>query len=254
MSYFNIFGYVPYRFGDETTVELFQNISLYADIIDQVKNNSVFYNRYYIQDRERPDQLSFKLYRTTSYYWTFYLLNDHLRSQGWPLTNESVVRKAELIYPNYTLTTRTNLRNQTVSNTTIFKVGQTVTGAISLARGVIVNRNLDLGQIIVEMIQDDPSSPKFFRANENVFSTGDYGTEFILVDYVSREHLAAHHYENGDGEIVDIDPTVGPGELLTEVTNLDRYIAGNEDIRLIKVIRPSVIRDVTNAFKEAIQS
>ena len=65
---------------------------------------------------------------------------------------------------------------------------------------------------------------------------------------------AANHYENASKEIVDIDPRVGPGAGITEVTWLDRLIDLNDELRQIRVIRNSDIREVSEAFKSAIRS
>ena len=69
---------------------------------------------------------------------------------------------------------------------------------------------------------------------------------------ISAQHLSAPHYENASGEVVDIDPTSGPGGLLTEVTFLDRMNNQNDELKQIKIIKPSLINDITNAFREAV--
>ena len=73
MSYFKYFPKVPYKFGNETSQDTFENISVYADIIDQIKNDVAAYEEYYILPGERPDQVSLKLYDTPNYHWTFFL-------------------------------------------------------------------------------------------------------------------------------------------------------------------------------------
>ena len=70
----------------------------------------------------------------------------------------------------------------------------------------------------------------------------------------SKEHLAAHHYINAANEIVDIDPTVGPGAQLTEITNFQNYFNENEALRSIKTIKPNMIAELASSFKRAIRS
>ena len=72
MSYFNKFPVVDYNFGDNEPDILFNNISAYVDIIDQVKQEVAFYEKYTILDGDRPDTVSQKLYDTTDYHWTFF--------------------------------------------------------------------------------------------------------------------------------------------------------------------------------------
>ena len=80
--YFKNFEVVPYLFGNEKTVNVVQNLSTYVNLIDQVKDETSLYENYYILDGERPDVLSYKLYETTEYYWTFYILKDTMRTQA----------------------------------------------------------------------------------------------------------------------------------------------------------------------------
>ena len=75
MSFFRNFPVVNYRFGDEVNTNLFQNLSAYIDMIDQISDDVAFYEKYTIMDGERPDVLSYKLYGTIDFYWSFFLLN-----------------------------------------------------------------------------------------------------------------------------------------------------------------------------------
>ena len=99
-NYFRNFPMVDYKFGNENTGTRFQHLGTYVDIIDQVKEYSVYYQSYNIRNGERPETLSYTLYRNTDYYWTFYLLNDHLRTHGWPIRDADLFPKANQYYPN----------------------------------------------------------------------------------------------------------------------------------------------------------
>jgi len=104
-DYFKNFPVVDYKFGDETTPVQFQHLGTAVDILEQVRPFNVYYQNYVIQNGERPEQLSYKLYGHTNHYWTFYLLNDHLRTQGWPIRESDLYNKAQQYYPNTTFTT-----------------------------------------------------------------------------------------------------------------------------------------------------
>ena len=56
-KYFQRFEKIYYKFGDETSYSLFQNLSQYVDIIDQVKPQQAFYEDYTIKSGDRPDTL-----------------------------------------------------------------------------------------------------------------------------------------------------------------------------------------------------
>jgi hypothetical protein len=102
-NYFKEFPVVDYKFGNEETTTRFQHLGTAVDILHQVKEYAVYYQTYHIQNGERPEQLSYKLYGNVNHYWTFYLLNDHLRQGGWPLRDADVYPKAQEYYPNTVL-------------------------------------------------------------------------------------------------------------------------------------------------------
>lgn len=242
MLYFNEFENLTYKFGDEVDTVIFQNLSIYVDLIDEIKNNITFLNVHTIQEGFRPDQVSIQLYGTPLYYWTFYLINDDIREQGWPLIRNELDVYIKKIFPNTTLTTRdADLANK-------FKVGQTITGGTSSQSGKIIKRNLDLGQIIVE------GDVAFTTTGELLSSTNSSGTlETLSSVSSSKEYQSASHYVDGTGAIVDIDPTLAPGALLTEKTHEDVYFTVNENLRQIKIIKPSQIANVVSSFKRALR-
>ena len=132
MLYFEEFENITYNFGDEVDPVIFQNISIYADVVDTIKNSISFLNVHTIQEGFRPDQVSLQIYGTPLYYWTFYLVNDDIREQGWPLPRYELEEYVHKAFPNTTLTTRdANLATK-------FKVGQTISGGTSSASGKII--------------------------------------------------------------------------------------------------------------------
>jgi hypothetical protein len=239
MQYFSDFGKILYQFGIESTSNVFQDISRYSDIIDQVKDDISFYSYYNIPEGFRSDHVSIQLYETPLYHWTLYLLNDNIRESGWPLTNHEIDVKIRKQYPDTVIVTRNDLTGK-------FKVGQTVTGQISGATGTIRHRDPNTGQLTI-------NGSLIFSAGETVASEPDTGLETISITSYSEEYNAAHHYENADGSWADIDPTIGPGAGLTEVTNYEYYYNANEDLRKIKVIKPSVISSLVSSYKKSIR-
>ena len=242
MLYFNDFPKVQYKFGNEIDPTIFQDISIYSDVVDQIKDSISILNLHTIQEGFRPDQVSMQLYGTSLYYWTFYLLNDNLRQQGWPLNRHELEVYTRKVFPNTVLTIR---------DTTLpikFKVGQSVSGGTSGASGKIIKRNLDLGQIFIE------GDVGFSEGGELLTSINSSGVSETLSSVSSsKEYLAASHYIDGSSNIVDIDPASGPGALLTEKTNEDVYFATNESLRQIKIIRPSQITNISTSFKRSVR-
>ena len=246
MLYFKDFQDVFYNFGNEATPTLTQNLSRYVDIVDQIKDDISFLTFYTIIEGMRPDQVSMQLYDTPLYYWTFYLLNDDIRQQGWPLTNTEFQTYIKKIFPNTVLTTRENI-------STKFKVGQTVTGNTSGASGKIIRRNLDLGQIVVE------GTVSFTTAGETLTSQNASGVfESVTAVSTSPEYQAANYYTDTSGGIVDLGVDgngnlLDPGGTKNEITNEQSYFNVNESLKQIRVIRPNLITSIVSGYKKAIR-
>ena len=156
-NYFRQFPVVEYSFGDETSTVNFQNLTVYIDALDQLKEYGVFYQNYHVQNGERPDHVSYRLYGNTDYYWTFWLLNDHLKEQGWPIDNSQLYLRAQQYYPH--LVCRVNgvaydktLRiNKPMSASPTFKLGSYVWLKENKIAGQIVRIEQDLGLIFIDL-------------------------------------------------------------------------------------------------------
>lgn len=149
--YFKDFPVVTYRFGNEEEAVLFDNLTVYVDLIDQIKDNVAFYENYNILDGERPDTVSQKLYGTSDYHWTFYLLNEKTRIYGWPVPYLELEDIAKTYYPNIVIETDKNeLYNQ-------FLPGSFVV-ASNGAIGKIVKTIPELGQIFIKPEEDNTVS------------------------------------------------------------------------------------------------
>ena len=248
-NYFTNFSSVDYAVGDdfnkkggaELTLELFQDITSYVDFIDELKDLAPYYQTYYVLDNDRPDQVSYKIYGTTDYHWTFYLMNDNIRRQGWPLSMRALDAKVKRDFPHKFVRSHADL-------TGIMLPGQRAFASNSAAGGRILRRNLDLGEIIIQSERD-------FFVPEQLTNTAYEGiTSSVTVFGTGEEYNATHHYEDGDGERVDIDPRRAAGAQVTRITNYDYYIRENDKLKEIKVIRPDSIQAIIGNFFEAIKS
>lgn len=246
MQFFQDFEKLTYRFGNEETTNVIQDLSTYSAIIDDIKDNISFYEYITIPEGFRPDQMSIYLYNTPVYFWTFYLLNDDLRLQGWPLDNNELEVKIKKQYPNTVITTKDDL-------TGIFKIGRTVVGSRSGATGKILHRNLNLGQLTIEGELTFSINPSPEAVTSTFASPGGTTVETITISSTSEEYNAAHHYVDGSGNLVDIDPAVGPGALLTEITNFENYYNENDSLRSIKAIKPDLISKLVSSYKKSIR-
>lgn len=249
-KYFKNFGIVGYKFGDNEAPVLFDNLTQYVDIIDGLKDNISFYNKYTIISGDRPDTLSYKLYGTPEYYWTFFLMNDHIRVSGWPVATYDILEQAKSKYPYRTVTTNANLAMS-------FPVGSIVTGQTSGTIGRVIKRNLDFGQLII----DTSLTPgKYFGQEPNLENFGDTETiSYIDNDgatYIaelvkeSEQYNAVHHYEDADGVWQDLPlyDFANPSPQWTPITYRDRLEQRNDELKEINVLKPDVIAKVVSEF------
>lgn len=238
MAYFDNFGIVSYRFGDNESPVLFNNLTAYVDVIDQVKENVAFYNKYTISAGERPDTLSYKLYGTPDYYWTFYLMNNHIRESGWPVDSYDMLNIAKSKYPYRVVTTNTNL-------TGIFPVGQSVTGVSSTTTGTVIRRISDMGQLVIETDGGSNFNTELIR-----YTDVDGNIQQLTAIAESEQYNAIHHYEDVDG--VHQDLTIydfgSPSASWTPVTYRDRLEQKNDKLKEIIVLKPDVVNQVAGEF------
>ena len=87
---------------------LIENVSLSlggnAGIVDILKDISLD-----IQEGERPDHVSQKLYNTPIYHWTFFLCNPNMKSleTDWPVPSNDLEEKLKHDFPHTILTINT---------------------------------------------------------------------------------------------------------------------------------------------------
>jgi hypothetical protein len=243
MPHFANFPSVFYRFGNELDPVIFQKLGTYVDIIDQVKDDITSYADYTILDGERADTLSYKLYGDIRYYWLFYYVNDNIREEGWPLTAQEVFTQMEKYYPHQFIRT---LDNWFKSD---FKIGNRATGKKSGAFGDIVQTHPDLGQIIVNV----ENSFTFQKSEAVEAGFGFFNPDTINVQAFGRQYDAVHHYEDANGNYVDIDPLQVAPSLATPITFSDRFIAENENRKRIRIIKPDIINQIYSEFNKALK-
>lgn len=246
-QFFKNFPLVNYNFGNEVTPSIFQNLSVYIRLIDEIKDDIAFYTTLFIQDYDRPDSLSYKLYDTTEFYWTFYYLNTDIRESGWPLPYQDLLPKAKKDYPHRVVTTTAD-----ISKT--FLPGHTVSGSVSGSTGTVIKRYLDLGQIVIDSANNFNAGETLTPSINGVAQTAD----IILVTSDTEQYNSTHHYENASNEYVDIGlvPSgTGAGAFpnvssFTPVTYFERITAKNDSLKEIKVLSPDVAAQVKTEFNK----
>ena len=242
--YFRNFPVVDYKFGNNEAAVLFPNISAYVNILDQVKQEISFYEKYTILDGDRPDIVSQKLYGTTNYHWTFFAMNDGLRESGWPMPERDLRQVVKDRFPHRVVTTQTNIAN-------IFIPNDNVVGKVSGTTGRVIERNLNLGQLVILTNKDANGNSNNFDATEQL-AAGDTLEEQIVSIITAIKETAQYnsvlYYKNASGDIVDIDPYNQILTGLTPVTIMEDYVNFNDNLKNIVVIKPDKITSVANEY------
>lgn len=224
------------------TVDLMKNLTAKSKISDSLINNAGFYETITIQDGERPDHLSQRLYGSPQYHWTFLLLNPQIKNiwDDWPMKYSQLVEYCINKY-QYLAGDVTPSVNNDLTET--FTIGSTVTGGISGATGIVKEVHVNLGYVVIER-----TTGQFAVTGESI--TGGNSQESVSCNFIKPRCYAPHHHvDDGSGEWVTRREAGTTGYSL-----LDYEAAITEQNRNIKVIKPSLIRDVASQFIKTMQN
>ncbi len=257
MSFFRIFPKVDYdNLGDGVMTKV-------IDIFRFVKTNQKFtdelslYMYYEIQEGNRPDVLSQLLYGTPEYYWTFFIINEHLRSglSSWPLSSGEFEKYIAEEYNGVVVTCRPRYvvdgdgLLQSIENSLAdrFKIGESVIGFISGATAVIAAKDASTQQLTLTNVVGTFQENEIIRGN----TTQDFVTSHIVYDW----QLAPHHWEDGNGRTVNNLSYISGGTpeiQLNLVTNREYEQNLNDQRSKIRVIREPRIFEFADAYQELI--
>jgi hypothetical protein len=223
-------------FFDSRTSQL-TDIFRIVKVKNEYKDDVTFYTFYDIQDGERPDIVSTKLYGSADYYWTFFMVNDNLVNThtDWPLSTVDLNRTIEKKYSGVVLTTLEDI-------STKFTRNNIIEGLVSGARATVVNKDPNLGLIKIDNITGrfvageiirDPITNTFVTINNPAVLFKD----------------AVHHYENANGEWV-IQTTIGA----TPISNTEYEFNENDKKTKIKIIRPQYVQAIADQFIQQIRA
>jgi hypothetical protein len=242
--YFQRFPFVNYNFGDNEANTIFPNITAYIDIVDQLRDEIAFYETYTILDGDRPDTVSQMLYDTPDYHWTFFFMNDGLRESGWPLSEREMRALVKKRYPHRTVTTQSNIASN-------FLPGDFVIGKTSGTTGRVIERNLDLGQIVIASDKNEAGLNNNFGQTEQIAAgttAEEQNANTATLISESQQFNAPLYYKNSSGDIVDIDPYNQTTSGLVPTTIMEDNINFNDRLKEITVIKPSKIVSVISEY------
>jgi len=257
---------------------MFRNVDVNERLIDPASS----YQFYEIKDGERPDLVSSKLYRSSNYYWTFFVTNDHLKDglQAWPLSYQQLQRKIQKYYAPYVVLElipesfrKINQYSNDITNLYLKGVGDDATTRTGRVYKVDNQRN----QV---WISDASTNLKNFAANNQSSFTqsgitckgGSYSIHLrenndpagAIIDtgddtYYAREAFAAAwqapvYYKDGSGNKITIYDALTTGATTNPTTWSEELESENDKLRNIRVIKPEFISEFVEQYKELIQS
>lgn len=234
MRYFKYFPKIQYDLDANGQTRTIVDTFRFAKVVTNFKDDITFYRFYDIQEGERPDHVSQKLYGTPNYYWTFFLCNPELKSleNDWPVESGELEEKLAHKYPNKVLTINTNDFHSK------FDVNEQINGLISGATATYIGKDSNKGYITIKSVTGKFSNGEIVQGQ----TSGDTATIGTQVNEIQ----APHHYEK-DGLYV---PRGTAGA--SEVTNLQYEQGKNDEKKKIKVIRPELISDVASQFRSIV--
>ena len=217
-------------------LDAMKNLTAKAKISDALINNAGYYQTVEIIDGERPDHLSQRLYGTGVYHWTFLLLNPQIKNiwDDWPMSASQLVEYCTNKYQYLAADTSTNLVNK-------FIIGETVTGSVSGATGIIKEIHVNMGYIVIEK-----TAGTFTITGETI--QGLTSTDSADANFIKSQAYAPHHHLDASGNWVK---RAASGT--TAYSYIDYESAVTEQNRDIKVIKTEHIQQVSQQFAEAMQ-
>lgn len=285
MSFFKQFPTVNYDLNRDGSIMQLVNIFRSVRPMQNLVDDTSQYKFYEIENGERPDIVSQKLYGTPEFYWTFFVINDFLHDgyKVWPMSQEMLGQYLKEEYGGVAINTSIEFdANDTLeifSQFTLsgkFEIGETVEGGSSGATGVVFKKDVDLNQLILKDVNGS-----FFGNGGN--NEGDFeeliglsSGSRLITDFVWNYAEAPHHYyrlENGiqrqyantkfidplENEDIFLNrPEGNPYRIAWEDTALS-YVSNrqyinqlNDDRSKIRVINPNYIGKFVEEFERLI--
>jgi hypothetical protein len=203
MSFFRQFPKVDYNFSEAGFDTLVTDIFRFVQADLPAISDSTTYQYYQIQDGDRPDIVSNKLYGTPDYYWTFFLCNESLKTglTGWPMSQNQFDKyilteydgTALITYPSSPVynTDHTQIIAQYNSLAGKFIIGETISAGNSLETkhtGLLYSKDSNLSQLILR----NTSGVGSFMDEEQIIGHDSGDTVYIGKVYDWKD--APHHY------------------------------------------------------------
>lgn len=202
------------------------NLSQYSKVFSKIADDISFYTYYTVDNADRLDNISQKIYGTPEYYWTFFLVNKELNN-SWKDFRKDVNEFNDYLKRKYPDTAITFTNGSDNISLLSISIGDELSNNLGTVTGLYPTANY----ITVTGLTN--SSP----AGVTITS----GSKSAEVTAAVPHFKAPHHKENADGEYL-----VGG----TSTVSIEQYESELNDLQYqIKVIRPQHILSVARQFE-----
>ena len=233
MGYFSKFNKINYDLEGDGIYTKLINISSSVVLSKYFMDNTSIYTLISVNEGERIEQLSHRLYGTPEYYWTFILMNPSISNiwHDWPKSSTQLQEWCEAKHPDIVLipTIATPLIDSEL------QIGDKVEALSD--PGIysnIVEMNVNNNYIVLKGDIDIIGSGSIqLVGNDLVNSSGEF----------KKGCYAPHHHLNADGDVVSYTSSITP------ISFLQYEEWRNDNNRTIRVIRPDIIKQVVRQFE-----
>lgn len=279
--FFNKFPNIEYDFegkGETNTIKnIFRSVRALPTFLDEFTG----YGFYNVINGERPDIVSLRLYNSSDFYWTFFVINDFLHDgyRAWPMSQEDLEEYFETHYSGKVITTNPTvdphpdgLDGFVNSLAGKFDLGSIVHGGTSGAKGTIVKKNIDMNQLVIQDITEGTAGvdPITGASNNNISGGPFQPTEQLIQQQPSSHQVKIdkvfnyidapyQYFKTGDESrkpvtnktFIDSPESVDENQL-SFISNRLYETEKNDQRTFIRYVMPEAMGDFVKEFNDLI--
>ena len=267
MPFFKQFPKIEYDFNRTGAVtemlDIFRSVRPLPDLVDNFSG----YRFYEVINGERPDIVSQRLYGTSDFYWTFFIVNDFLHDgyRSWPMSQEDLYAYINKEYDGKVIEIQTTTltdgdgRISTVDSIAgKFQLGEQLVGQTSGAQGKLIKKNTDMNQLIVQNVTKaflgNMHEPGGVREEIRGALSTDLVNSYRIYNYADAPY---YYYNEFDGDkkpvtnALHIDGGVASSDLAFQSYRNFEF-ERNEERSKIRYVSPNYIEQFVDQFEEII--
>ena len=240
-NYFRHFPSMDYDIKNDGNLVRAKDLFRQVRVFDDSDDGATGYEYLHIDNGERPDTLSARVYGDSTLYWLFWLVNDELTTHAdWPRSNQLQEKYIDRKYAGKALVAEYST-SIVQSSTSKFLMGEKVHGATSGALGYAIKVDPTFNHVIVNDVKG------VFQVGETVegIKSGKSFTLHALADHKDRPH----HYIDANG-----NKTTQYNATYDIQTNAEYERKLNDDKRFIKYIPAKFSNRIFQEFREVIRT